>query len=72
MLTNGAAAGTGWIADADQVRIGTGLQRVELKQGEVLQKWGMTCGSLHCFVSDRQSLGVLQMEVISQRGEQAG
>jgi hypothetical protein len=37
----------------------------------VLQKWGMTCGSLHCFVSDRQSLGVLQMEVISQRSEQA-
>jgi hypothetical protein len=34
MLTDGAAAGTGWIADADQVRIGTGLQRVELKQGE--------------------------------------
>jgi hypothetical protein len=67
-----AAAGADGMADAGQVRVGIGLQRVELGEGEVLQEWGRTWGNLCCLGADRRPLGALQMKVISQRCEQAG
>lgn len=50
-----AAVGTDGIAEAGPVRIGIGLQRLQLKEGEGLQKWE-TSGNLRCLSADRRAV----------------
>lgn len=59
------------IAEVGPVRIGIGLPRLQLRVGEVLQKWDNNEQFVLPWCGSQSGVSALQMKIVSQRREQA-